>query len=309
MYTLLAHFSPAQTVPGRYLRQPPAPSHLPSVPHDGAPWSEQLLRVSLLPSAMGVHLPSDEGSAQLRQPPVQASAQQTPSTQLPDWHSVPTLQIWPFCLGPQVPFTQAIPATQSESLLQLELQAPFTQRKGGQFATPGSRQLPAPSQVPGVDSLSPVQAGGMQTVSAAYLAQAPNPSQVPVSPQPAAPVSLQIWWGSGLPRSMGQQVPSWPTRLHDTQSPWQATEQQTPSTQKPDAHSSFFAQTAAFILGPQLPFTHSTPLTQSVFLVQEGKQSFLAASHENGAQTLAAPGRQRPMPSQTLMPVTASPSH
>jgi hypothetical protein len=31
----------------------------------------------------------------------------------------------------------------------------------------------------------------MQTVSAAYLAQAPNPSQVPVSPQFAAPVSLQ----------------------------------------------------------------------------------------------------------------------
>jgi hypothetical protein len=35
--TLLAHFSPAQTVPGRYLLQPLAPSQRPSVPQDAAP--------------------------------------------------------------------------------------------------------------------------------------------------------------------------------------------------------------------------------------------------------------------------------
>ena len=35
--TLLAQRSPAQTVPGRYLRHPPAPSHLPSFPHEAAP--------------------------------------------------------------------------------------------------------------------------------------------------------------------------------------------------------------------------------------------------------------------------------
>jgi len=127
---LLPHFSGAQTVPGRYLRQAPAPLHFPSVPQDGAPWSVQLFRGSLLPSAIGVHLPSDDDRAQLRQPPPQASLQQTPSTQLPDWHSVPTLQTWPSCFGPQVLFTQAMPATQSESLLHFALQAPLTQRKG-----------------------------------------------------------------------------------------------------------------------------------------------------------------------------------
>jgi hypothetical protein len=127
---LFSHFSGAQTVPGRYLRQAPAPLHFPSVPHDGAPWSMQLLRGSLLPSAIMVHLPNADGSAQLRQPPPQASLQQTPSTQLPDWHSVPALHSWPFCFGPQVLFTQAMPAMQSESLLHFELQAPLTQRKG-----------------------------------------------------------------------------------------------------------------------------------------------------------------------------------
>jgi len=121
-----------------------------------------------------------------------------------------------------------------------------------------------------VASLSPVHAGGTHTVSAAYFAHAPKPSQVPVSPHEAAPPSLQMARGSGLPGSIGQQVPSWPTRSHDTHAPLQATEQQIPSAQNPDAHSSFFTQLAPLFLGPQLLFTHSRPLTHSLFLLQVG---------------------------------------
>jgi hypothetical protein len=55
-------------------------------------------------------LPSDEGSAQLRQAPAQASAQQTPSTQKLLAQSAGPLQDWPFCFGPQLPATQAMPA-------------------------------------------------------------------------------------------------------------------------------------------------------------------------------------------------------
>jgi hypothetical protein len=125
---LLAHFSAAQMVPFAYLRQPPAPSHLPSVPQEAAPWLVQVVRGSSLPAATEVHLPSDDSSAQLRQAPWQASAQQTPSTQKLLAHSEACAQVWPFCLGPQLPCTQAWPATQSASLVQRVLQAPATQR-------------------------------------------------------------------------------------------------------------------------------------------------------------------------------------
>jgi hypothetical protein len=54
---------------------------LPSVPHDEGVWSVHVWRGSLEPAATGVQRPSADGSAQLRQAPWQASAQQTPSTQ------------------------------------------------------------------------------------------------------------------------------------------------------------------------------------------------------------------------------------
>jgi hypothetical protein len=72
VYLLFSQCSPAQTVPGRCRRQPPAPSHLPSVPQVDAAWVAQVLRGSSLPFATGVQVPSDAASAQLRQEPVHA---------------------------------------------------------------------------------------------------------------------------------------------------------------------------------------------------------------------------------------------
>jgi hypothetical protein len=98
---------------------------------------------------------------------------------------------------------------------------------------------------------------------------------------------------------VGQQVPSRPTWLHEMHAPWQATLQQTPSAQKPDAQSAFFAQTAARGLGPQLPLTHLTPFAQSPSLLQDEKHLFDEPSQLNGAQTVDGPGLQRPPESHT----------
>jgi len=82
---------------------------LPVWPQLVAPASLHTARVSAFPVPTIVHLPRDDGSAQLRQAPVQALSQQTPSTHCPDLHSAALPQLWPFCLGPQVWLTQAMP--------------------------------------------------------------------------------------------------------------------------------------------------------------------------------------------------------
>ncbi len=119
-----AQLSPLQTTFLTYSWQLPAPSHLPFVPQPAAPESLQVVRGSALPTATRVHLPCDPGSPQLRQAPVQALSQQTPSTHWPDLHSLPALQTWPFCLGPQLWLTQLMPVSQSLSALQTLVQAP-----------------------------------------------------------------------------------------------------------------------------------------------------------------------------------------
>jgi hypothetical protein len=124
----LAQLSGAQIVPLSYLRQPEAPSHVPSVPHFSGPLSMQTPRGSTAPSGDGVHLPIDDGSAQLRQAPPHASSQQTPSTQNVLTHSPPPAQGCPFGLGPQLPALQTCPPTQSASLPQRAMQAPSVQR-------------------------------------------------------------------------------------------------------------------------------------------------------------------------------------
>jgi hypothetical protein len=71
------------------------------------------------PSAgLEAQVPSEVDSAQLRQEPVQAELQQTPSTQKLDAHSLPAEQGCPFDLGPQLPLTQLWPLTQSSFVTQ-----------------------------------------------------------------------------------------------------------------------------------------------------------------------------------------------
>jgi hypothetical protein len=74
-----------------------------------------------------MHCPRLPGIAQERQVPLQAVAQQTDCAQKPEAHSAAAAQVAPGGFGPQLPFTQAAPPTQSALVLQR------------------SRQLPAPS--------------------------------------------------------------------------------------------------------------------------------------------------------------------
>jgi hypothetical protein len=75
-------------------------------------------------AGLDLQVPSEVDSAQLRQEPVQAESQQTPSTQKLEAHSVPPEQGCPFDLGPQLPLTQVWPLTQSASLAQWLMHAP-----------------------------------------------------------------------------------------------------------------------------------------------------------------------------------------
>jgi hypothetical protein len=124
----------------------------------------------------------------------------------------------------------------------------------------------------------------------------------------AAPLSLQIFRGSGTPSAIGQHVPVRPVWLHAKHGPWHEETQHTPSVQKPDAHSSPLAQLAPFILRPHVPFTHATPGAQSLLDTHAPKQSCFFVSHENGTHSLASPGAQVPAPSHVLTFVTAAPS-
>ena len=197
---------------------------------------------------------------------------------------------------------------QSASLAQWLTQALFSQRYGTQFSIPCARQVPSPSQVPGVFIRSQVHEGATQTVSAAYFAQPPSPSQAPVWPHVDLSVAVQTLWGSVAPSAVGQQVPTRPLWLQLTQGPVQATLQQNPSAQNAEAHWLEAVQTAPMGRLPQLPFTHFTLAAQSASDEQVVTHALVLLSQLNGAQMVAGPGVQVPAPSHTRIPPTEAPS-
>jgi hypothetical protein len=142
-----------QTVPAGYFRQAPAPSHLPSVAHIAAVVSLQTPCGSAPPAAIDVQVPSEPGTAQLRQAPVQVVSQQTPSAQCALTQSASAVQDWPFTFCPQVPtvapvgIVQLCPGAHSVWLEQDSVQAPFAQAKFPQLKVLAARQVPRPSQV------------------------------------------------------------------------------------------------------------------------------------------------------------------
>ena len=83
-----------------YLRQPPAPSHLPSKPQVDAGIVAQVVESrGVAPAVRLTHVPSELGAAQVLQPPAHASAQQTPSTQKPLAHSALQLHAIPIAFA------------------------------------------------------------------------------------------------------------------------------------------------------------------------------------------------------------------
>jgi hypothetical protein len=101
--------------------------------------------------------------------------------------------------------------------------------------------------------------------------------------------------------------PSLPGITHERQVPPHAVEQQTPSTQKPDAQSDAAAHAAPGGLGPQLPFTHAAPPTQSALLAQSARQASPLALHMYAPHESAADAAHAPSPSQRAACVTVEP--
>jgi hypothetical protein len=111
-----------------------------------------------------------------------------------------------------------------------------------------------------------------------------------------------------MPTALGMQVPSRPLWLQLTQGPLQAMLQQNPSAQKPEAHWVASLQIAPAGRLPQLPFTQFTFAAQSASDAQVVTQALVLGSQLNGAQMVAGPGVQLPLPSQMRIPPTDAPS-
>jgi hypothetical protein len=225
--------APAQTVPLAYGRQAPAPSHVPSFPQLAAPSSAHWFSGSV-PAGTSMHWPSLPAIAHDRQVPLHAVEQQTPCAQNPEAQSPAVAHAAPGGFGPQLPFTQAAPPTQSALLAQSARQAlpALLHMYGPQPSLVTAPHEPAPSQRPAWLTVDVEQDCARQIVPAAYSAHDPVPSHEPSRPQLAMPSSGQSLRGSA-PTGTLVHVPTLPSTAHDWQAPEQSERQQTPSEQKP----------------------------------------------------------------------------
>ncbi len=133
------------------------------------------------------------------------------------------------------------------------------------------------------------------------------PSQLPVCPQVDLSVVAQTLCGSGAPSAVGSQVPRRPLWLQLTQGPVQVLLQQMLSAQKPEAHCPAPVQAPPIGRSPQLPATHLVLAAQSASEAQVTTQLFVWVLQLKGAQMSDGPEVQSPAPSQTRMPLSATP--
>ncbi len=225
------------------------------------------------PAGTGEQVPGLVVSAQDMHLPLQAVAQQTPCAQVLDWHSPPVWQTAPFGLRPHDPLMQVAGDTQSELLVQVDLQALTPQVKGKHEPVMGAAQVPAPSQVaagvnviPGTGQLALAQA-----VPCGYFWQAPA-WHLPSFPQYPAPWSVQRPAGSGRPVGTAVQRPMVPVIAHEKQELPQAVAQQTPCAHWVDWHSVPLEQNAPFGLSPHDPWTQTLPVEQFASPPHDWKQ-------------------------------------
>jgi hypothetical protein len=287
----------------------PLPLQRPVVPQGFAVVSSAQLSGSAPSSGTLLHIPW--GLAQLWHIPQLALPQQVPSTQLPEPHSLPPLQVAPSAFLPQAPSAQT-PTEQCSSLWQVcrQLAAP-SQVKGAQAWRALGGQLPSPSQKAAADcSLPPAgQAAPRHMVAVPHLRQAPAPLQVPSLPQLLSGDGAQVACGSLPPAGTLVQVPIEPGTAQLLQAWPQAVAQHTPSMQKPEVHSGPSPQALPSDLVPQRPLPSQRlggwhcPLS-----VQELKQSVPSALQVKGAQAWLAPAWQLPAPSQADTRVRTPPA-
>jgi hypothetical protein len=109
---LAAHTAPVQTVPAAYLRQAPAPSHVPSLPQLLAIWSVHWFSGSW-PAGTTLHVPRLPIWLHAWQVPLQAVAQHTPCAQTFEAQSVSAAHVAPFENLPHLPAPHGLGLTQS----------------------------------------------------------------------------------------------------------------------------------------------------------------------------------------------------
>jgi hypothetical protein len=121
--------------------------------------------------------------------PEQSALQQTPCAQKPEAHSAAVAHATPAPFFVHVPPMQEKSGAQSVGTAHVVAQASAPQMKGVHALTAPGTQAPLPSHFPVARSEPVVHVGDTQGVPARYMWQAPAPSQVPSSPQVAAPLS------------------------------------------------------------------------------------------------------------------------
>jgi hypothetical protein len=269
------HRAAAHGVPSEYRWHAPA-SHIPFVPQVEAACTAQVPDGSGAPVATFEHRPIERASAHDLHAPEHAVAQQTPCAQTPETHSPPFEQKAPFTFLPHDPVaSQVLGATQSPSSPHVVKQRAPLHANGAHGSEAGLTQVPAPSHVAAGVKTFCAQRSAWHVVPALYLRHAPAPSQVPSAPQDAAPWSLQTERGSAAPAGTAAQWPIDEASAQLLQAPVHASAQQTPSTQKPLAHSVAAAQVWPRGLGPQLPATQAWPGSQSSSVAHFERQAFV----------------------------------
>jgi hypothetical protein len=169
---------------------------------------------------------------------------------MPVLHSKSLAQVAPMGTFPQLPFMQVLGARQSASVVQVVLHWPEApQVNGAQDWLCAAIQTPCPSQRCAEVSVDPVQPAGWQMTPAEYFSQTPVPSQTPSVPHATTPWSSQLWRGS-VPTSAGMHVPKLSGLAQVRQIPSQASLQQTPSAQNPEAHWLPVEQADPIVLPP-----------------------------------------------------------
>lgn len=269
------HVCVEQIVPETYFRHAPVPSHIPSSPQLVEPSSPHSLSGSL-PPVTGRHRPLPcpvFGCAHAWHVPAHADSQHTPSTQNPDRQLTAAVQVAPTAplFRHSVPAQYAL-AAQLASLVQAVRQAVAPHAKGAHAVVIPERQLPPPLQVPAVVSLPALHVAATHTVLESYRRHAPAPSQVPSSPQPAAPWSAH-WLSGSSPAGTGVQVPVDDGSAQDMQVPAQALEQHTPCWQCCESQSLSEPQTVPSGFLPHVPLTQSLGDLHWFLLVQPCRQS------------------------------------
>ena len=100
--------------------------------------------------------------------------------------------------------------------------------------------------------------------------------------------------------------PSLPAIAHDLQVPAQAVVQQTPCAQTVDAHSLPAVHGAPGGFGPQLPFTHAAPATQSAAVAHVDRH-LPSPPHRYWPHELLVTAPHSPSPSHSAANVTVDP--